>query len=72
MYLLGLKPFMIFFCLFILNEHISYRTPFVLGTSFEPVSWIASRIARARALKADSALWILDENRPIFSRTAYL
>jgi hypothetical protein len=33
-----------------------YNTPFVLGTSLPPVLSIACRIARARALKADSAL----------------
>ena len=33
-----------------------YSTPFVLGTSSEPVLWIASLIASASALKADSAL----------------
>lgn len=32
------------------------RTPLVLGTSFPPVRVMAMRIARARALKADSAL----------------
>lgn len=33
-----------------------YNTPFVLGTSLPPVLSMACRIARARALKADSAL----------------
>ena len=33
-----------------------YNTPLVLGTSFPPVLWIASRMASARALNADSAL----------------
>ena len=37
----------------------------MLGTSFESVFWMASRIARARALKADSALCIFDENRQV-------
>lgn len=35
--------------------HIA-RTPFVLGTSSESSLWIASRIASASALNADSAL----------------
>lgn len=34
----------------------NHSTPFVLGTSFPPVRSIASRIAKARALNADSAL----------------
>jgi hypothetical protein len=33
-----------------------YNTPLVLGTSFPPVRSMAWRMARARALKADSAL----------------
>jgi hypothetical protein len=33
-----------------------YKTPLVLGTSFPPVLWIASRMASANALNADSAL----------------
>jgi hypothetical protein len=33
-----------------------YNTPLVLGTSSPPVLWIASRIASATALNADSAL----------------
>lgn len=33
-----------------------YSTPLVLGTSFPPVRSMAWRMARARALKADSAL----------------
>lgn len=37
----------------------SYSTPFVLGTSSPPVRVIASLIARARALKADSALYAI-------------
>jgi hypothetical protein len=34
----------------------AYNTPLVLGTSFPPVLWIASRMASASALNADSAL----------------
>jgi hypothetical protein len=34
-----------------------YSTPLVLGISFPPVRSMAWRMARARALKADSALW---------------
>ena len=37
-------------------NHSLQRTPFVLGTSSPPVRCIASRIASANALKADSAL----------------
>ena len=33
-----------------------YNTPLVLGTSFPPVLWIASLMASASALNADSAL----------------
>jgi hypothetical protein len=36
---------------------LPYNTPLVLGTSFPPVRSMAWRMARARALKADSALW---------------
>lgn len=35
---------------------LPYNTPLVLGTSFPPVRSMAWRMARARALKADSAL----------------
>jgi Peptidase family M13 len=35
---------------------LAYNTPLVLGTSFPPVRSMAWRMARARALKADSAL----------------
>lgn len=35
------------------------RTPLVEGTSLEPVSVIAIRIARARALNEASAMWWL-------------
>lgn len=35
---------------------VLYSTPLVLGTSSPPVLWIASRIASASALNADSAL----------------
>lgn len=49
------KPYGIFIST--LKMHIyTARTPFVLGTSSPPVRVTAIRIARARALKADSAL----------------
>lgn len=37
-----------------------YKTPLVLGMSFPPVLEMASRIANASALKADSALYARD------------
>jgi hypothetical protein len=53
-YILGLTVVMSSASIF-LNKYY-YKTPFVLGTSSDPVFSIACLMARANALKADSAL----------------
>ena len=53
-YILGLTV-VISLASILLNKYY-YKTPFVLGTSSDPVFSIACLMARANALKADSAL----------------
>ena len=54
-YILGLRV-VISLASILLNNKYYYKTPFVLGTSSDPVFSIACLMARANALKADSAL----------------